>query len=486
MAYEEVLYPVVFTGKKKYYGIAHDSIVNFKPKKLFIRGIDIIKQGQSGLAKTIGNKIMWTCMDLNNLETVIMIVERVIKDAVLNKSQWSFEDFIKTDTWRPNKKNISVHMFINRMRAYLELDSNNLYELPEPGERFSYIIAKKDAISDLFDLHGRKEPVKKGNKMEFVKVAKALNIPIDISFYMINYVVGICARFINSEFVPVDIGEDDKKIDEQSQKKAKKYLEDFIKGLENIDPTSMKKRGLVYKKAFTEAVKLAKTQLSPLIGELLHGKIFNYEIFINYENSNCEIIWENAKKLINKKYPDMTIYCTELATLFKIIVDKKIDQKKLYRFNNKVKNTKFLNILYLEINNKLNLSIQKVNNIAIKYEIYLSKIINDKRIQLSNVENTIIENTIIENTIIENTIIKNNITSPFTLEDNIIIAELQSIWFRMLGFCLYKHKQAKMCEYIENIKKSRLGVLIAPSKDKYIKDIDNFAENLDLCGDITE
>ena len=70
--------------------------------------------------------------------------------------------------------------------------------------------------------------------MEFVKVAKALNIPIDVSFYMINYVVGICARFINSDFVPINssVNEiDEKKIDEMSQKAAKKYLEDFIKSL---------------------------------------------------------------------------------------------------------------------------------------------------------------------------------------------------------------------------------------------------------------
>jgi hypothetical protein len=35
MAYEEVLFPVVFTGKKKYYGISHESKPNFN-KKLFI------------------------------------------------------------------------------------------------------------------------------------------------------------------------------------------------------------------------------------------------------------------------------------------------------------------------------------------------------------------------------------------------------------------------------------------------------------------
>ena len=45
MAYEEVLFPVVFTGKKKYYGIQHIEEPNFDPNpdKLFIRGVDIVK-----------------------------------------------------------------------------------------------------------------------------------------------------------------------------------------------------------------------------------------------------------------------------------------------------------------------------------------------------------------------------------------------------------------------------------------------------------
>ena len=46
MAYEEVLFPVVFTGKKKYYGIPHRRKPNFN-NKLFIRGVEIVKRGQS-------------------------------------------------------------------------------------------------------------------------------------------------------------------------------------------------------------------------------------------------------------------------------------------------------------------------------------------------------------------------------------------------------------------------------------------------------
>ncbi|CAG8746107.1 10504_t:CDS:1, partial [Funneliformis mosseae] len=44
MTYEKVLFLVVFTGKKKYYGIPHTSKSNFN-NKLFIRGVEIVKRG---------------------------------------------------------------------------------------------------------------------------------------------------------------------------------------------------------------------------------------------------------------------------------------------------------------------------------------------------------------------------------------------------------------------------------------------------------
>ncbi|CAG8453856.1 779_t:CDS:2 [Funneliformis mosseae] len=58
MAYEEVLFLVVFTGKKKYFGIPHKDTLNFKPKEFFIRGIDTVKQDKSQVFKTIGDQII--------------------------------------------------------------------------------------------------------------------------------------------------------------------------------------------------------------------------------------------------------------------------------------------------------------------------------------------------------------------------------------------------------------------------------------------
>jgi hypothetical protein len=84
MAYEEVLFPVVFTGKKKYFGIPHEDTPSFKPGELFIRRIDTVKQGKSQVFKTIGDRIMWRAMDINNDRSLHKIVEDVLRDAITN------------------------------------------------------------------------------------------------------------------------------------------------------------------------------------------------------------------------------------------------------------------------------------------------------------------------------------------------------------------------------------------------------------------
>ncbi len=38
MVYKEVLFPVYFTDKKKYFEIGHEEVVNFKPKAFSLKG----------------------------------------------------------------------------------------------------------------------------------------------------------------------------------------------------------------------------------------------------------------------------------------------------------------------------------------------------------------------------------------------------------------------------------------------------------------
>src|SRR6266511_2309785 len=81
MAYEEVLFPICFADKKKYFRIGHEEVVNFKLKKLFMKGIDTVKQGKSQLLKFIRETIMREAMNINNMRLIHKIVEDIIREA---------------------------------------------------------------------------------------------------------------------------------------------------------------------------------------------------------------------------------------------------------------------------------------------------------------------------------------------------------------------------------------------------------------------
>ncbi|GET51198.1 DNA polymerase family B-domain-containing protein [Rhizophagus irregularis DAOM 181602=DAOM 197198] len=230
MAYEEVLFPVCFTGKKKYFGVGHEDVVNFKPKTLFMKGIETVKQGKSQLLKFIGEKIMREAMDINNTRSIHDIVEATLREA--QNKEWDFNDFIVMGTWKPKKKNLCNNRFMERMR-----ERNK--RIPDPGERFSYVVVKGPRLRNE---KGRLIPVRVGDYMEYADIAKEKNMEIDINYYL-GTTVGMCARFINEDdrYQPPashkimqlkDSDEKEKQTDKYSQDEAIKWLKKYIKDLQ--------------------------------------------------------------------------------------------------------------------------------------------------------------------------------------------------------------------------------------------------------------
>ncbi|CAB5346773.1 unnamed protein product [Rhizophagus irregularis] len=229
MAYEEVLFPVCFTGKKKYFGIAHEEIVNFKPKKPFTKGIDTVKQGQTQIFRFVGEKIMREALDINNEHTIHQIVEDTLKEA--RHKRWDFNEFIAMATWKPKVKNQCNQRFMTRMRE-------KGLKIPDPGERFSYVLVKGERQRDE---KGRLIARRIADYMEYPETVKKYNMEIDINHYL-EKTLGMCARFINEDnrYQPPpshkimqirDLDEREKQIDVYSQKEAVKSLKNFIKGL---------------------------------------------------------------------------------------------------------------------------------------------------------------------------------------------------------------------------------------------------------------
>src|ERR1044072_8270646 len=142
--------------------------------KLFIREVEIVKREQSKHFREVGKKVMDESMRLDNTRTLRQIVKDVLKETINDILQIDLNGVIKTAVWKSDKNNKSVQCFISRMRdrhTREEADAKRLikkgltpepylYEIPEPGERFEYIVVENDLSQRV------------GDKMEYPEVVR--------------------------------------------------------------------------------------------------------------------------------------------------------------------------------------------------------------------------------------------------------------------------------------------------------------------------
>jgi DNA polymerase elongation subunit (family B) len=366
MDYEEVLGPSFFAAKKKYCGIAHIGEPNFSESNtVFIRGIDIKKKNQSEFSKRIGKKIIDEMLSVNNTEqSVSIVVEKVLIDAIKNTDQWNFEDFNLTDVWKPNKQNVAVQTCIKRMKIRYETILENIksgeqvpFTIPNPGERFDYIVTSHETHDCIT---GKTKHPTKGELMEFSDYAKKHKIKPDTVYYLLNQVVGICTRFICCEdrFQPTKDLDDLKLVDIFSQKAGKKYLTNFVKDIYGISSTVMRKKGAEYRKIWKTVTKDLEENLINDIGTLhifLYSEFFKYDtILIPSLYENIEIVAkEFSKKMEREKIP--------------LDSENEIQKVVLYLLTNIMKEAK------TELNGPLTI---KFNKVAEKFENYLKDVVS--------------------------------------------------------------------------------------------------------------
>jgi len=295
MSYEEVLYPLAFLSKKKYFGIPHETLPNFKPKDLFIRGLEVKKRGVSELLKIICMDLMWKSMDLNNTKTLRELVNDKIKEIFTKK--WGLEDFIQTGVWKPEKKNITLNNFVERMKQENKL-------IPTPGERFSYVIIKRYPYK--YDYKGRQIPLLKADKMEYLDVVKQYNYDIDLKYYFDNQINGQFARLISydSEFEIqiIDVETNQYVIDDdKTLNQCKKYITQLVDQFNN----TYTDRKDIFKNLYKEVNKQYKLKKNEV-----YNKKFNILL-----DTQCKSDESNIYKMINdnikyylQKFDDLEHY----------------------------------------------------------------------------------------------------------------------------------------------------------------------------------
>jgi DNA polymerase elongation subunit (family B) len=275
MAYEEVCYPTVLCGKKKYFAKAHEKKVNFditRDKDVFVRGIEVVKQGQSRVAREIGYALMREVLKITNEQSLLTVAENMFREFLLREHK--LEDFVIHGAFKPDKKNMAMHRFHRRMQdihdRYVRegnLSLAHLYSPPTPSDKFQYVVVQPKRA---FDITGKKISVGKGDKMEYLTVykhwaASEERLDIDMRFYADKSIAGILARFIANDkrFEPEDAAMMDyEKYDKATVKRARAYLMSKIAGILGIDDSAaLREKGSRHRAGFRELVKLVNATI---------------------------------------------------------------------------------------------------------------------------------------------------------------------------------------------------------------------------------
>lgn len=271
MAYEEVLAPVAFTAKKKYFGIAHENIPNFKPKDLFIRGLEVKKRGVSELLRKIFMEIMWTACNPENIYDLVELVLMKIDEIYARK--WTSQDFIQTGVYRPGKNNVKIKTFVTNMKQR-GIDI-------KPNERFNYVIIKKYPY--MYDLRGRKVEISIGDKLELAEeFEKHPEMEIDLDYYMQGSINGQLARLITYHEMfrvePADTTDEELKIaEDRIYKNTCKFIDSYCSKYYANYNTFGKTHQKIFKTASKSLGSVIKEQ-DELVGDLLTANV-NYDDF---------------------------------------------------------------------------------------------------------------------------------------------------------------------------------------------------------------
>jgi hypothetical protein len=438
MSYEEVLYPLAFLSKKKYFGIPHETLANFKPKDLFIRGLEVKKRGVSELLKIICMDLMWKSMDLNNTKTLKELVIDKIKEIFSKK--WNLEDFIQSGVWKPEKKNITLNNFVERMKQENKM-------IPTPGERFNYVIIKRYPYK--YDYKGRQIELSKADKMEYLDIVKKYNYDIDLKYYFDNQLTGQFARLISyenefeykvyNEYTNELIIDDDKTLNN-----CKKYILKLVDQFNNtfidrkqifkdlyktVNNKYLEKKNKIYDKKFNIILNTkCKINDSSNIYQII---IDNIDNILDKYNDLDELIYKTIKHSNIKLKNKLDTFSSKNSTNESInneLNNSKFSNSKLLTLYNNKNDSYYMKIKYL-YQNKFNKELEELLNLLNQYNLQ-DKIFNIDNLNIINITTYIRENKKIDN--ICNSNIKNEDIDSL-INDNIIEENLNndSLYFNI-------------------------------------------------------
>jgi DNA polymerase elongation subunit (family B) len=280
MSYEEVGFPTFYAGKKKYMFTPHMASINFYPREYFIKGMEFIKHDCPAITKRLCLEVTQEALSPENDREMIDIVRSKIEKFYATAI--NVKDFALMARYKPHKKNIPVLTFVDRMATLYKnatADKAPLYEPPEAGDKFEYVMVKK---AQEYTLNGNMIKLSNGQRMEYVRVFEESQktyapMEIDLNFYMKKRASMVFARFISHypQFDPKMASEDSfdinnkeqyKLMDEARCKAAQKYINTICDEITNSSGKTAAVIGSGYRKIYNNATKQLSHDLRVKVG----------------------------------------------------------------------------------------------------------------------------------------------------------------------------------------------------------------------------
>lgn len=310
MEYEELLYPTVLNGKKKYFGRAHIGDYNPNPKALFERGSDAGRKGTNKVLVDVIGKLAWSLCNPYCHDDILEMANDIIKDLYTRKHDPAA--FIKSAQYKPNKQNVAVQTYVKRMQ-----DRGMVIE---PFSRISYLIPQGEEYK--YDIRGRRKLLTIGERMEPADEVIAKGLPIDVDYYILNTIVAPIARMLHwhPQFrVSWSSPEEYDAAEEQAIKSAKNHIEtEAAKLAQRIKPNSELVKGIFKHTNAAFVTKMgsivgSSNDVLQMVWNVREGKkpvrdqIYQ-ELTENLEKSAKKEAKTMAKKMLKTIKGDMGIY----------------------------------------------------------------------------------------------------------------------------------------------------------------------------------
>jgi DNA polymerase elongation subunit (family B) len=234
MAFEEVLFPAFFIGKKRYVGVEHKKIddISFylgeeeKDARLMAKGIINVRRDSTGCARKIMYDLYRTIFSIDFDGHIVQAVVNML-NTIKSTPNWfldnfSIDELAKEYTYRPNKANICALAVVQRA------SENGI--VIRPGEKFKAVQVASNSRSGT--LKGNKYTKKKSDVYEHVDLVLRHRYPLDAEEYL-SSLVSPLASFISyspmfgGDFVKID-ADLYTPLNEAAMKEARKYIEKYI------------------------------------------------------------------------------------------------------------------------------------------------------------------------------------------------------------------------------------------------------------------